>query len=188
MTSNENTECDKDKQCYDSMENIGSSDDELNEFSSEFVDQSLDQPFYFESDHLALKANKDYHQLLKTVFILEAQRARAINDLSQLLTHQAEALSDPLTFVQKLQRGQNLNLPKPQQIAEIPAIEWENYAVKFDLGKQFDHLHMTRFKKDKDVLEDNKGNLFISTRERFYFVLIGVFAYYCYFSRVYLLF
>lgn len=34
--------------------------------------------FYFESDHLAVKGNKDYSELLKTLFILQAQQQRAI--------------------------------------------------------------------------------------------------------------
>lgn len=34
--------------------------------------------FYFESDHLALKGNKDYSELLKTLFILQAQQKHAI--------------------------------------------------------------------------------------------------------------
>jgi hypothetical protein len=34
--------------------------------------------FYFESDHLALKGNADYLNILKTIAILEAQRTRAI--------------------------------------------------------------------------------------------------------------
>jgi hypothetical protein len=34
--------------------------------------------FYFESDHLALKGNADYLNLLKTIAILEAQRIKAI--------------------------------------------------------------------------------------------------------------
>jgi hypothetical protein len=34
--------------------------------------------FYFESDHLALKGNADYLNLLKTIAILEAQRTKAI--------------------------------------------------------------------------------------------------------------
>lgn len=34
--------------------------------------------FYFETDHLAVKGNKDYSELLKTLFILQAQQQRAI--------------------------------------------------------------------------------------------------------------
>lgn len=39
-----------------------------------------DEPdeFFFESDHLALKGNKDYLSLLKTLTILQAQRSRAL--------------------------------------------------------------------------------------------------------------
>lgn len=37
-----------------------------------------DNLFYFESDHLALKGNKDYSDVLKTIFILEAQQSRAV--------------------------------------------------------------------------------------------------------------
>lgn len=38
-----------------------------------------DDLFYFESDHLALKGNPEYSELIKTLFVLEAQRKRAID-------------------------------------------------------------------------------------------------------------
>lgn len=34
--------------------------------------------FYFESDHLALKGNRDYCEVLKTLFILSAIREKAL--------------------------------------------------------------------------------------------------------------
>lgn len=37
-----------------------------------------DDLFYFESDHLALKGSKDYSELIKTLFILQAQQQQAI--------------------------------------------------------------------------------------------------------------
>lgn len=40
--------------------------------------EHTDDLFYFESDHLALKGNNDYSELLKTIFVLESQRKRAI--------------------------------------------------------------------------------------------------------------
>ena len=40
--------------------------------------------FYFESEHLALKGNKDYLNLLKTISVLEAQRIKAV-EVSQNL-------------------------------------------------------------------------------------------------------
>lgn len=37
-----------------------------------------DDLFYFETDHLALKGNKDYCEVLKTIVILTAQREKAL--------------------------------------------------------------------------------------------------------------
>lgn len=37
-----------------------------------------DDLFYFESDHLALRGNIDYSEVLKSMFVLEAQRSRAL--------------------------------------------------------------------------------------------------------------
>lgn len=55
--------------------------------------------FYFESDHLALKGNKDYTTLLKTIVILEAQRVQAIEDLDKLLAIRSKALKDRSNIV-----------------------------------------------------------------------------------------
>lgn len=41
--------------------------------------------FYFESDHLAVKGNKEYSELVKTLFILQAQQQRAIKVIIQNL-------------------------------------------------------------------------------------------------------
>lgn len=41
-------------------------------------DDESNDLFYFETDHLAVKGNKDYSELLKTLFILQAQQQRAI--------------------------------------------------------------------------------------------------------------
>ena len=41
--------------------------------------------FCFESDHVALKGNTEYQELLKTFALLEAQRSQAIQDLDELI-------------------------------------------------------------------------------------------------------
>lgn len=83
--------------------------------------------YYFESDHLALKHNKDYQRLLQTIGVLEAQRTQAILDLEALARHQREALSSPIEFVEQLQREVNLGLPCPQRVVQLPDIAWEQY-------------------------------------------------------------
>ncbi|XP_024860567.1 ZZ-type zinc finger-containing protein 3 isoform X2 [Kryptolebias marmoratus] len=83
--------------------------------------------YYFESDHLALKHNKDYQRLLQTIVVLEAQRTQAILDLETLARHQREALTDPISFVEQLQKQVNLGMPCPQRVVQLPDIAWEQY-------------------------------------------------------------
>ena len=52
------------------------------------VDETIGDPYCFESDHVALKGNPDYHRLLRTICVLEAQRSKALNDLE--LLHEAQ--------------------------------------------------------------------------------------------------
>lgn len=85
--------------------------------------------FYFESDHLALKGNKDYTTLLKTIVILEAQRVQAIEDLDKLLSIRSKALKDPISFVAQIQNGELPELPGPQKVADIPYIDWTQYNI-----------------------------------------------------------
>uniref|UniRef100_A0A3Q4BV47 ZZ-type zinc finger-containing protein 3 n=1 Tax=Mola mola TaxID=94237 RepID=A0A3Q4BV47_MOLML len=92
-------------------------------------DEEEEEPdvYYFESDHLALKHNKDYQRLLQTIGVLEAQRTQAILDLEVLACHQREALADPISFVEQLQKRVNLGLPCPQRVVQLPDIAWEQY-------------------------------------------------------------
>ncbi|XP_058793111.1 ZZ-type zinc finger-containing protein 3 [Phymastichus coffea] len=85
--------------------------------------------FYFESDHLALKNNDDYRNMLKTIVILQAQRTQAIKDVDTLLMAKKEALKDPIGYVNKIQTGTLPEYPGPQVIAEIPQIDWSKYNV-----------------------------------------------------------
>ncbi|XP_061879272.1 ZZ-type zinc finger-containing protein 3 isoform X2 [Entelurus aequoreus] len=90
-------------------------------------DEEEPDVYYFESDHLALKHNKDYQRLLQTIGVLEAQRTQAILDLETLARHQREALTDPISFVEQLQKRVNLGLPCPQRVVQLPDVAWEQY-------------------------------------------------------------
>ena len=109
--------------------------------------------YYFESDHLALKGNKDYQNLLRTIALLEAQRTKAIKDIDTLNTCKQEALADPIKFVQKLQNGMDIGIPAPQQIAKLPFIHWENYTSGLGNITINKHKHMTRNKKSETNTE-----------------------------------
>uniref|UniRef100_A0A3Q2D1Z2 ZZ-type zinc finger-containing protein 3 n=1 Tax=Cyprinodon variegatus TaxID=28743 RepID=A0A3Q2D1Z2_CYPVA len=101
---------------------------ELTQSQAEEEEEEEEEPdvYYFESDHLALK-HKDYQRLLQTIVVLEAQRAQAILDLETLARHQREALTDPISFVEQLQKQANLGLPCPQRVVQLPDIAWEQY-------------------------------------------------------------
>ncbi|XP_076828577.1 LOW QUALITY PROTEIN: ZZ-type zinc finger-containing protein 3 [Brachyhypopomus gauderio] len=102
--------------------------------------------YYFESDHLALKHNKDYQRLLQTISVLEAQRTQAILDLETLARHQKQALANPITFVDHLQKRVELGLPCPQRVVQLPEIAWDQYTLgrgEFERG-QCDKKHKTR--------------------------------------------
>ena len=74
------------------------------------------ETYFFESDHLALKGNHDYQMILRMIALLESQRIQAVKDLEKLHECQTEALADPIKFVEKLQRGVDMGLPKPQKV------------------------------------------------------------------------
>ncbi|XP_042228069.1 ZZ-type zinc finger-containing protein 3-like isoform X3 [Homarus americanus] len=93
------------------------------------IDEEVGE-YFFESDPLALKDNPDYQQLIKAMVKLQAQRAKAVKDMERLQEAREEALQDPLGFVTSLQNGDSLNLPGPQEIIQIPHIDWEKYNVK----------------------------------------------------------
>ena len=100
------------------------------------------------SDILSLiQANPDYQSLLRTVALLEAQRIQAIRDLDHLKQCRRDALEDPISFVDKLQHGVDLGIPKPQKLADIPDINWASYTSSMDFSSLGVPKHMTRLKK-----------------------------------------
>lgn len=54
--------------------------------------------------HLNSLLHISYQRLLQTIGVLEAQRTQAILDLETLACHQRRALSDPISFVEQLQK------------------------------------------------------------------------------------
>ncbi|XP_063795110.1 ZZ-type zinc finger-containing protein 3 [Pseudophryne corroboree] len=95
------------------------------------AEEEEDEPdvYYFESDHVALKHNKDYQRLLQTISVLEAQRAQAVLDMESLAQHQREAMANPIEFVEKLQKKMDIGIPRPQRIVQLPEIAWDQYTT-----------------------------------------------------------
>jgi hypothetical protein len=87
------------------------------------------EPFYFESDTLALRNNADYSCLMKTLILLQAQRVKACNDLEKLIDLKETALNDPIGFVKTLNTESSLmkQIPTRQRVYALPEIEWNRY-------------------------------------------------------------
>ena len=98
-----------------------STDKTENNEDQQWAEKDLDSfgEYCFETDQLALKGNADYQALIKSLVVLEGQRMIAIQNMEKLLVLKNEALKAPLNFVEKLQRGEQLNFPLPQTIAQV---------------------------------------------------------------------
>lgn len=129
-----------------SNSNFSSSSSDSN-FPYQRIDDDEQDIFYFESDHVALKGNKDYHLLLRTIALLEAQRTQAISELDKLQEVEKEALSNPIKFVEKLQSRQDPGIPEPLKVARLPILHWEQYTSSVDPLSLAARKHMTRKKR-----------------------------------------
>lgn len=89
-----------------------------------------DEPFYFETDTVALRNNPDYSCLLKTFILLEGQRIKACQDLENLLELKDSAMNDPINFVKNINE---LKAPTRQKVYLLPDIDWNKYYDCVDL-------------------------------------------------------
>ena len=85
--------------------------------------------FSYETDHEALRGNRDYLAVLKTLAVLQAQKIQAVKDLEVLTEAKLDALKDPLAFIDKLQRGEDLGLPGKQVVAKQQPVDWSKYGL-----------------------------------------------------------
>ncbi|KAJ4937201.1 hypothetical protein JOQ06_001780 [Pogonophryne albipinna] len=96
-------------------------------FSSDTWRESRERRSCAKSSSLPRVREESYQRLLQTIGVLEAQRTQAILDLETLARQQREALADPISFVEHLQKRVNLGLPRPQRVVQLPDIGWDQY-------------------------------------------------------------
>ncbi|XP_046808961.1 ZZ-type zinc finger-containing protein 3 [Lucilia cuprina] len=78
--------------------------------------------FYFESDHLALRGNRDYTNMLRTIAVLEAQKIRVQQHIEELALAKKRYLEDPELFLTKIKNNEEIISPNYMTIASIPEI------------------------------------------------------------------
>lgn len=86
--------------------------------SNLIMDDISDDELFFESAHLALRSNSDYHKLIRHLTVLCAQRIQIHKDIEVLANEQRAALEEPMLFIDSLETG-SLNLPRRIEIAEV---------------------------------------------------------------------
>ncbi|XP_056635375.1 ZZ-type zinc finger-containing protein 3 [Diorhabda sublineata] len=88
--------------------------------------------FFFESDHLALRGNKDYCDVLKTLVVLSAQREKLIKDYNKVVEIRKNVFGNIDDVIQKINNGEDLGIQLPDiaELPKIPVINFESYNVK----------------------------------------------------------
>lgn len=120
--------------------------------------------FFFESDHLALKGNKDYSELLKTLFVLQSQRQRLLKvkqassrrfcfkllfffkDYEEVAKLKKQVLEEPLSVVETLKNGESLNVPDAIRIADVKKNKLIEKKSKFFCDFQVPVVNWSKYK------------------------------------------
>ena len=112
--------------------------------------------FYFETDHEVLRNNSDYHNLLKTLAILQAQKIQAVKDIENLIQCKQLAAKNPSNFLSEFNE-KFAKLPNNQNVPKVPDIDWDKYKIP-----SVSHVIQkpeTRFKGEKSVILSRKEEL-----------------------------
>jgi ZZ-type zinc finger-containing protein 3 len=65
----------------------------------------MENEFFFESSHLALRSNPDYLKIMKHLAILCSQRTQVHSQIKMIENKRDEAISDPISFLENLKKG-----------------------------------------------------------------------------------
>ena len=122
-------------------------------------DTEEDSTISFESDHLALKGNTDYLNLIQTLVHLEAIKVQTLLDIETLHSEKKKALDNPLQFSEKLVAGQ-LNLPATLHIPPVPKIDWSKYNLTDQVSKR--QLKPTSL--SEDGIKETNGDILVRGR------------------------
>ncbi|CAI2186723.1 16765_t:CDS:10 [Funneliformis geosporum] len=77
-----------------------------------------------------LNENEDYEMVSRAVNVLKFQLEQAKEDIKKLKEIKQNALSDPITYIEKLRDGTNGKIPERQYIFGVPQIDWSKYHTR----------------------------------------------------------
>ncbi|KAF7271889.1 hypothetical protein GWI33_015279 [Rhynchophorus ferrugineus] len=126
-----------------------------------------DDLFSFETDHLALKGNKDYCEVLKTLVVLGAQREQALKDYKTVSEERQKALADPINFIKKMQNGESLGLPTIFELPKLPKIDFQKYNINVSESELLDiYSNSLQNTDEKLEIKSSQNNRSWTTEEQ----------------------
>lgn len=126
-------------------------------------DDEENSAFSFETDHLALKGNTDYLNLIQTLVHLESIKVQSLLDIETLYARKKKALENPLEFSQRLVAGQ-LDLPAMLEIPPVPKIDWSKYNLTEQVSKRQLKPTSKQFSLSEDGLNEANGDILVRGR------------------------
>lgn len=118
--------------------------------------------FHFETEHLALRGNQSYTSLLRTIAMLQAQRIRVHQQIEELENARNLYLENPYMLLEKLRNKEPIisaNYMETINLPELPTI-FINEDVKIDLP-----LNHPTVDADKDNKSAGKAQVRLWTNE-----------------------
>ncbi|XP_054275238.1 ZZ-type zinc finger-containing protein 3 [Macrosteles quadrilineatus] len=139
----------------------------------ELIKNNSERAFEFQTAAAALKGNSDYRSLLKTLALLEAQRAKTIEDIEKLQNMKRKVVENPREYLRKFVNGESSDIPPRITMAKIPEIDWSKYSVKpteGDSARETNNPSVSCTKTEEDVTSDvtEEGSDKLTVRGRVY--------------------
>ncbi|KAL1518095.1 hypothetical protein ABEB36_001770 [Hypothenemus hampei] len=122
---------------------------------------SEDDLFSFETDHLALKGNEDYCEVLKTLVVLAAQREKALQDYKTVAELRLEALKNPIEALTNIKNDTFPQIPLLLELPKLPVIDFQKYKVKVlesDLNEIYSRESKVKSEENSGINKPNPTN------------------------------
>ncbi|KAM8716357.1 hypothetical protein ACLKA7_003265 [Drosophila subpalustris] len=115
-------------------------------------DDDDDDVFHFESEHLALRGNQNYTNLLRTIAMLQAQRIRVHQQIDELEKTRNLYIANPQLLLEKLANKEPLISPNYISVVSLPELPCLTVSedVKMDATQANRSTLDTDAGKDKD--------------------------------------
>ncbi|XP_017855344.2 ZZ-type zinc finger-containing protein 3 [Drosophila busckii] len=132
----------------ESKQNINNENTDINDTDDD------DDVFHFETEHLALRGNQCYTNLLRTIAMLQAQRIRVHQQIDELEQARSLYLEQPQLLLDRLRNNEPIisdNLITTVKIPELPTLKMLDNEIKTEEPTTAKPAASSEEKESKDV-------------------------------------